>query len=75
MLIALEVFQALSSKELVPAYMIQSWLFHAYVFQWKWEDFYVEVLDSMIKGVLAWTMQFRSFSNASIPTSDLVEFI
>lgn len=75
MFIALAVFQALSSKELVPAYMIQSWLFRAHVLQWKWDDFYVEVLDSMIKGVLARTMQFRSFSNASIPTSDLAEFI
>ena len=61
MFIVLECFQALSSKKLVPAYMIQRWLFHAHVFQWKWDDFYAEVLDSMIKGVGAWTMQFRTF--------------
>lgn len=75
MFIVLECFQALSSKELVPAYMIQGWLFHAHVFQWKWDDFYVEVLDSMIKGVGACTMLFRTFKNVSIPTSDITEFI
>lgn len=49
MFIVLESFQALSSKELFPAHMIQGWLFHAHIFQWKWDDFYVEVLDSIIK--------------------------
>lgn len=50
-----------------------SWLFHAHVFLWKWDDFYVEVLDSVIKGVGPCNLEpFKAFPTPHLTSPSLI---